>query len=46
MIMKPRTKPMRILQNEAILRRLPDYHRKRLDIETDYRNRVAGYNGE
>jgi hypothetical protein len=46
MIMKPRIKPLRILQNEALLRRLPDYHRKRQEIETDNRNRIAGYNGE
>jgi ribosomal protein L37AE/L43A len=44
--MKPRIKPLRILQNEALLRRLPDYHRKRQEIETDNRNRIAGYNGE
>ncbi|WP_242021111.1 nuclease-related domain-containing protein [Cytobacillus oceanisediminis] len=25
---------------------MPDYHRKRQEIETDYRNRIAGYNGE
>lgn len=46
MIMKPRTIPRRILQNEALLRRLPEFHRKRHEIEKDNRNRISGYKGE
>ncbi|MDM5226598.1 nuclease-related domain-containing protein [Cytobacillus sp. NJ13] len=46
MLMKSRSKPLRILQIEALLRRLPDYHRKRAEIEVDYRNGLLGFNGE
>ncbi|WP_280516051.1 MULTISPECIES: nuclease-related domain-containing protein [Bacillaceae] len=46
MLMKSRSKPLRILQMEALLRRLPDYHRKRGEIEADYRNGLLGFNGE
>jgi hypothetical protein len=47
LIVKERTPPRKLLQTEAILRRLqPPDHPKRPIIEQDLKKRKAGYNGE
>ncbi|APH03674.1 nuclease-related domain-containing protein [Bacillus weihaiensis] len=46
MIIKHRSKPRIILQLEALLQRLPDYHPKLPIINEDYTKRMAGYKGE
>ncbi|MCD7034503.1 NERD domain-containing protein [Metabacillus sp. GX 13764] len=46
MIIKERTKPVVLLQLEALLRRLPGNHRKRPLIEADLARYAAGYSGE
>ncbi|MFI8684601.1 nuclease-related domain-containing protein [Rossellomorea sp. NPDC077527] len=47
MIIKERQPPQRLLQTEALLKRLvPINHSKRPDIEQDLKKRKAGYNGE
>lgn len=40
------TKPIILDQHEAILRRLPENHHKRSDIDKKTENLMAGYNGE
>lgn len=46
MIIKHRTKPRTLLQLEALLPRLPEFHPARPLIMEDYNKRMAGYNGE
>ncbi|WP_026694326.1 nuclease-related domain-containing protein [Peribacillus kribbensis] len=46
MIVKDRKVPVRILQLEALLRRLSVHHKKRGEIESDLAKRWAGYRGE
>ncbi|WP_164985197.1 NERD domain-containing protein kinase family protein [Ammoniphilus sp. CFH 90114] len=46
MIKKRRPFPLRIKQEEALLRRLPLNHKKRQDITQSLRNLRAGYRGE
>lgn len=46
MIVKKRKIPLRVEQNEALLRRLPKHHFKRKDIEEDLARRIAGFRGE
>ena len=46
MIAKERTIPIRIQKNDALLRRLPQQHIKRAEIEEDQVKRMAGYRGE
>ncbi|WP_456277372.1 nuclease-related domain-containing protein [Bacillus sp. AK128] len=46
MIIKKRSEPVRLLANEALLRRLSADFPRRSEIEEDYRRRKAGYRGE
>ncbi|WP_226036302.1 nuclease-related domain-containing protein [Aquibacillus saliphilus] len=46
MILKQNTIPLRITQDETLLRRLPNFHPKRTAIEDDLSRRTAGYRGE
>ncbi|MBU8880911.1 NERD domain-containing protein [Bacillus sp. FJAT-29790] len=46
MIAKERLIPLRMLKNEALLRRIPKHHVKRTIIEKDQTRRKAGYRGE
>ena len=46
MIIEERKLPVKILTLEALLRRLPDNHPARLQIEEEYGIMMAGYKGE
>jgi hypothetical protein len=46
MIEKERSMPMQLQQLEALLRRLPESHPKRKNVQADYVKRMAGYRGE
>ncbi|MFL8935511.1 nuclease-related domain-containing protein [Rossellomorea oryzaecorticis] len=46
MILKERTIPLKILENEALLTRLAPFHETKPLIELDLKKRKAGYNGE
>lgn len=46
MIVKERTVPIRIQKLEALIRRLPKNHPKRLQLEKELKSRYAGFNGE
>ncbi|WP_246943804.1 nuclease-related domain-containing protein [Bacillus pinisoli] len=46
MIVKKRSKPIRLLTNEALLRRIPPDFPTRSEIEADFKKRKAGYRGE
>lgn len=46
MILKHRTKPRIILQLEALLPRIPEFHPALPIITEDYKKRMAGYRGE
>ncbi|AST94110.1 MULTISPECIES: nuclease-related domain-containing protein [Sutcliffiella] len=46
MIIEERKLPVKILTLEALLRRLPDNHHARLQIEEEYGIMMAGYKGE
>ncbi|MCM3410369.1 hypothetical protein [Metabacillus litoralis] len=46
MILKSRTKPRIILQLEALLPRIPNFHPTLPLITEDYNKRMAGYKGE
>ncbi|MED2970720.1 nuclease-related domain-containing protein [Fictibacillus sp. B-59209] len=46
MIIKERAYPQYITALEALLRRIPQNHPKRREIELDYAKRLAGYRGE
>ncbi|MCA1056110.1 NERD domain-containing protein [Rossellomorea aquimaris] len=46
MILKERTIPIKILENEALLTRLDPFHESKPLIELDLKKRKAGFNGE
>lgn len=46
MIRKKRRKPIKLLKTDALLRRVPEEHPKRSDIENDLARMKAGYHGE
>jgi len=46
LIKKDLTIPIRVLQDYALLERLPKHHPKRAIVETDYARQLAGYRGE
>lgn len=46
MIGKERTIPIRIKQNQALLRRIPKNHYKKREIKEDLAKRLAGFRGE
>ncbi|PYZ96026.1 hypothetical protein CR205_16780 [Alteribacter lacisalsi] len=45
-IRMPRTKPLDLLAEEALIRRLPDRHPKKADVITQHRMTVSGHKGE
>jgi hypothetical protein len=46
MIEKERSMPIQLQQLEALLRRLPENHPKRKNVQADYVKRMTGYRGE
>ncbi|RSK26442.1 NERD domain-containing protein [Bacillus sp. HMF5848] len=46
MIVKKRDLPIKLMKNEAVFRRLPEWHPKKSLIQTDIRNRRSGLKGE
>ncbi|MDM5200438.1 nuclease-related domain-containing protein [Fictibacillus enclensis] len=46
MIVKERKMPLILRKMEALLRRIPDYHPKRKDIEVRFSKYMGGYRGE
>ncbi|ALC90839.1 hypothetical protein AM500_14360 [Bacillus sp. FJAT-18017] len=46
MVVLERAVPLILLMLEALLRRLPKTHHKRMEVEESYRTYSAGYNGE